>query len=140
LFASDASGGSRRIGAQKFQAARLGAAEALNFQHDTVGGIFFYAQDAAGEIALVRREVHARIFAFNAALEMQSGSFGEPCSVFAHFQAAGRREIAKRAIQGRPVVPRRIQLHTVMETLCRFGEAACGYCSIRPVTRMEGYS
>ena len=63
--------------------------------------------------------MHERAFAFDAELEMQGGEFGEPFTVFADFDAAGRRQIAKRAIQSRPVVRRRIQLHTVMGKLCR---------------------
>ena len=53
LFARDAAGGARRISAQKFQAAGLSAAEALDLEDDAIAGIFFYAQDAAGEVALV---------------------------------------------------------------------------------------
>ena len=64
--------------------------------------------------------MHERIFAFDAESEMQSGQFGEPFAVFANFNAAGCREIAERAIQGRPIIRRRTQLHTLMGFLCRF--------------------
>jgi hypothetical protein len=76
LFARDASGGARRIGAQKFQAAGLGAAEALDFEDDAVACVFFYAQDAAGEIAFVGPEMHEGILAFDAEFEVESGKFG----------------------------------------------------------------
>ena len=45
LFARDVAGGARRISAQKFQA--------LDLEDDAIAGIFFCAQDAAGEVALV---------------------------------------------------------------------------------------
>ncbi len=73
LFAGDASGGAGGISAQKFQAAGLGAAETLDFEDDAVVGVFFYAQDAAGEVALVGPEMHEGILAFDAELEMQCG-------------------------------------------------------------------
>jgi hypothetical protein len=120
LFARDAPSGAARIGAQKFQAAGLGAAAALDFQDDAVAGVFIYAQDAAGRIAFVGPKVHEGIFAFDAEFEMQRSKCGEPFAVFADFHAAGRRQIAKRAIQSRPVVRRRIQLHTVMGMLRRW--------------------
>jgi hypothetical protein len=100
--------------AQEFQAAGLGAAEALDFQDDAVVGVLFYAQDTASEVALVGPEMHQRIFAFDAKFEMQGGPFGQPFAGLANFHAAGRRQVAKRAIQRRPIVRRRIQLHTAM--------------------------
>jgi hypothetical protein len=63
--------------------------------------------------------MHEGIFVFDAEFEMQRGEFGEPFAVFANFDAAGRREFAKRAIQRRPIVRRRIQPHTIMGFLCR---------------------
>ena len=54
LFAGDASGGARRIGKQKFQAAGFGASETLDFQNDAIVSGFFHAQNAASEVALVR--------------------------------------------------------------------------------------
>ncbi len=119
LLAGDASGGARRIGAQKFQPAGLGAAETLDFQDDAIVRILLYAQDAAGEIAFVGPEMQEWTFTFDAPLEMQSGEFGEPCAVVADFEAAGRRPIAVRAIQGSSIVRTRIQLHTIMEFLGR---------------------
>ena len=119
LFAGDASGGTRRIGKQKFQAAGFGAAEALDFQDDAVSGGFFDAQNAAGEIALVGPKMHQGTLAFDAEFELQRGEFGEPFAVFAYFDAAGSGEVAQCAIQGHPIVCGRIQLHTVMELLCR---------------------
>jgi len=143
LFAVDTSGGARGIGEQKFQAAGLGAAEALDFQDDAIVSGFLDAQNATGEIALVGPQMHQRIFAFDAQLEMQRGEFREPFAVFAHFDTAGSREVAQRAIQGRPIVRRRVQRDTVMVLLGRIEKRAAafaGYCKFRPVTRMEGYS
>ena len=94
LFAGDAPGGARRIGEPKFQAPRLGRAEALHFQDDAVAGRFLDAQDVASEIALVRPQMNERIFAFDAQFELQRGEFGEPFAIFAHFHAASRGEIA----------------------------------------------
>ena len=143
LFAGDAPGGARRIGEPKFQAPRLGRAEALHFQDDAVAGGFFYAQNAAGEIALFGPEMHQGIFAFEAKFEVQRGELGKPFAALADLDAAGRGEVAERSIQGRPIVCRRIQRHTVMGLLCRFEKfaaAAANYCKFRPVTRMDGYS
>jgi hypothetical protein len=127
LFAGDASGGARGIGEQKFQATGLGAAEALDLQENALAEGFFDAQNAAGEVAFVGPEMHEGIFAFDAQLEMLRGQFGEPFAVRANFDAAGGGEIAQRAIQGRPIVCRRIQRHTVMGFLCRAEETCCGY-------------
>ena len=106
LLAGDASGGARRIGAQKFQPAGPGAAETLDFQDDAIVRILLYAQDAAGEFVFVGPEMQEWTFTFDAPLEMQSGEFGEPCAVLADFDAAGRRQIAVRAIQGSSIVRR----------------------------------
>jgi hypothetical protein len=143
LFADDATGGARRIAEQKLEAARFGAAEALYFQDYAVAGGFFDAQNAAGEVALVGPEMNEATFAFDAQVKMQRGEFGESFAVFADLDAAESGEIAQRAIQGRPIVGRRIQRHNVMGLLCRVEKrAACvaSYCKFRPVTRMEGYS
>ena len=145
LFASDASGGARRIGKQKFQAAGLGASEALNFQNDAVVSGLFDAKNAARQVALVGPEMHQRTLALDAKFEMQRGEFGEPFAILADFHAAGGCEVAERAIQGRPIVCGRIQRDTVKGLLrrCRVenrAAAIAAYCRFRPVTRMEGYS
>ena len=67
-----------------------------------VGGLFFYAQDAAGEVALVGPEMHQWTFAFDAEFELQGGEFGEPFAVFADFHAAGRRQVARARDPKRP--------------------------------------
>ena len=102
LFAGDAPGGARRIGEQKFRAPRLGTAEALHFQDDAVAGGFFYAQNAAGEIALLGPEMHQGVFVFDAEFEVQRGEFREPFAVFANFHAAASRNAARpsQAIAG----------------------------------------
>jgi hypothetical protein len=133
LFAGDASGVARGIGEQKFQAAGLGAAEAPHFQDDAVAGGFFDARNAAGEVAFVGPEMHERIFACDAQLEMQRGEFGEPFAVFAHRDAAGGGEVAQRAIQRRPIVCERIQRYTVMGLLCRVEDTCGGYCELLQV-------
>ena len=145
LFASDASGGARGIGKQKFQAARFGAAEALNFQNDAVVSGLFDAKNAARQVALVGPEMHQRIFSFDAKFEMQRGEFGEPFAIFPDFHATGSGEVAERAIQGHPIGCGRIQRDTAKASFrgCRIenrAAAIAGYCRFRPVTRMEGYS
>jgi hypothetical protein len=120
------------IGAQKFQAAGLGATEALDLEDDAVVRVFSYAQDAASEIAFVGPEVHEGIFACDAEFEMQGGSFGQPFAVFAHFDAAGGRQVAKRSIQGHPIVRRRIQLHTAMGLLCRVSKRSAAIAKAGP--------
>ncbi len=140
LFASDASGGARRIGEQKFQAAGLGAAEALNFQNDAVVSGFFDAKNAAREVALVGPQMHQGIFAFDAEFEMQRGEFGEPFAILADFHAAGSGEVAERAIQGRPIVCGRIQRTPSWNFVAASRIVPRLLQDCRPVTRMEGYS
>ena len=67
-----------------------------------------HAQDATRQIALVRPQMHQRLFAFAIYFTLQRGEFGEPLAVFANLHAAGRREIAQRAIECRPILRRRV--------------------------------
>jgi hypothetical protein len=65
--------------------------------------------------------MHQGIFALDAQLKMQRGEFRQPFAVFTHFHAAGRREVAQRAIQRGPIVRRRIQLRTAMDFFAASG-------------------
>ena len=96
LFAGDAARGPPRIGAEKFQAAGLRAAESLHFEHDPVVRLFFDAEDAAREIASVGPEMDERVFSLAAKFTMQAD--GSPRAI--------RRPRELRRGRTRPLLPK----------------------------------
>jgi hypothetical protein len=97
LLPANALRGTHRVGAQELETARLGAAESLDFQNDSLGRALCDAQDPPRQIALFGPEVDKRLFARAPDFEAQTGEFGQPLPVLVYFHASGSRQFIQRA-------------------------------------------
>lgn len=104
LLPGDASGGTWRIRANKFEMARFCAAEPPHFEDHAALRAFLDAEDAAGQVAVFRPKVDERMRAFVAKLAVQSRKLREPLAVLTDLRAAGSGDFANRPIEFGPIV------------------------------------